>query len=393
MKRTETGIYTPVSTVGETVSAFIPSPLPPKPPIVFDSELREANDRALLAVGRLDSAAAFLPDTHLFLYQYIRKEAVMSSQIEGTQSSLSDLMFFEMDDLPAVPMNDVQEVSRYVAAMELGLQRLGEGFPLSLRLLREMHGELLREGRGSERTPGEFRRSQNWIGGSRPGNAVHVPPPPEKIIDCMGELELFLHDQKGRFNPLIKAALAHAQFETIHPFLDGNGRLGRLLIPLLLVHDGVLSEPLLYLSLYFKTNRNDYYALLQKIRTEGDWESWLMFFLEAVRATAEQGVETARNLNDMAREDRASIRGLGRVAGSVLRVHQELLTRPVASVAFLSGRTGLVPNTIHKALREMERLGIVREGTGRSRNRLYVYQRCLGILQKGTEIDRSDVGL
>lgn len=385
MKRTNPGKYLPVSTVGEKVSAFIPASLPPNPPIVFDGDLQEANDNALLALGRLDSAAAFLPDTHLFLYQYIRREAIVSSQIEGTQSSLSDLMLFEMDDVPTVSPDDVIEVSRYVAAIEHGLARLEQGFPLSLRLIREIHGVLLSGGRGSEKTPGEFRKSQNWIGGSRPGNAAFVPPPPEYIPDCMGDLELFLQNQRGRFNPLVKAALAHAQFETIHPFLDGNGRLGRLLVTLLMVHDGIISEPLLYVSLFFKYHRDEYYALLQGVRTQGDWEAWLKFFLTAVKTTAEQGVTTARSLHEMMQEDRTRIQRLGRLAGSALRVHHELLIRPIATVPFLSMKTGLVQNTVNKTLQGMIALGIVEEITGKSRNRLYVYSRCLKILQEGTE--------
>jgi Fic family protein len=302
--------------VGEKAKAFIPAPLPPKPSINWTPDLRSKFDQALLALGRLDSISTFLPDISLFLYLYVRKEAVLSSMIEGTlyvrkeavlssmiegtQSSLSDLLLFELDMEPGVPLDDVREVSNYVAALDYGLKRLSEGFPLSLRLMKEMHAVLLSRGRGSNQTPGEFRRSQNWIGGTRPGNAAFVPPPAEQVLDCMGKLELFLHDQPEPTPALLKAALAHVQFETIHPFLDGNGRLGRLLITLLLWEQKMLREPMLYLSLYFKTHRQYYYELLNEIRLSGNWEAWLDFFAEAVIATATQAVDTARQLVDVA---------------------------------------------------------------------------------------------
>ena len=242
MKRKLQGHYITISTVGEKVRAFVPDPLPPSPPIKFTNELREKFDQALLALGRLDSVSVLLPDTSLFLYTYVRKEAVLSSMIEGTQSSLSDLLLFESEHQPGVPLDDVQEVSNYVAALNHGLKRLKEGFPVSLRLLKEIHGVLLSKGRGRDCDPGEFRRSQNWIGGSRPGTAAFVPPPPKQVLDCMGKLELFLHDQPKKTPILVKAALAHVQFETIHPFLDGNGRLGRLIISLLLCSEKVLKQ-------------------------------------------------------------------------------------------------------------------------------------------------------
>jgi Fic family protein len=386
MKRGLAGYYFPISMIGEAVKAFIPHPLPPNPALKIDPALQEANDYAFHALGKLDSASAYLPATHLFLYQYIRKEAVLSSQIEGTQSSLSDLLLFELDSLPGVPLEDVADVAHYVAALEHGLRRLKEGFPLSLRLIKEIHAILLRGGRGSDKTPGEFRRSQNWIGGTRPGNAVYVPPPPDHVIETMGALELFLHDRFGKFNPLMKAALFHAQFETIHPFLDGNGRLGRLLITLILVHEKILTGPILYLSLYFKKHRQKYYEHLQNIRFEGEWESWLLFFLKAVRTTAEQGVETANRLNRMAQTDRDRIKALGRIAGSVLQIHHELLARPVASISFLSEKTGLVPHTVSKTLRALKELGLIREVTGRRRNRVFVYSQCLEIMNEGTEV-------
>lgn len=245
------GRYVVNSYGNEPVRAFVPTPLPPVPPVRLDG-LQQRLEQANQALGRLDGLASILPDLSLFIYTYVRKEAVLSSQIEGTQSSLSDLLMFENDEAPGVPISDVQEVSNYVAAMNHGLQRLRGGFPLSLRLIREIHQILLSGGRGSGKQPGEFRTSQNWIGGTRPGNAAFVPPPPDMVPDCMGKLELFFHEERPDLPLLIKAGLVHVQFETIHPFLDGNGRLGRLLITFLLCAQDVIREPILYLSLYFK---------------------------------------------------------------------------------------------------------------------------------------------
>jgi len=385
MKRKLQGHYVSVSTVGEKVKAFVPAPLPPDPPIVWSPELRERFDQTLLALGRLDSVSTLLPDTSLLLYTYIRKEAVLSSMIEGTQSSLADLLLFELDEEPGVPLDDVQEVSNYVAALNHGLQRMEDGFPLSLRLLKEIHAVLLSKGRGSDRTPGEFRRSQNWIGGTRPGNASFVPPPAEKVLDCMGRLELFLHDQPERTPVLLKSALAHVQFETIHPFLDGNGRLGRLLITMLLCQERVLREPMLYLSLYFKTHRQHYYELLNNVRLTGDWEAWLDFFAEAVTATATGAVETARTVIGLADRDRERVTGLGRAAESAVKVHRSLLERPMVTSGWLVKKTGLTPATVNKALINLERLGIVREVTRRKRNRVFSYGQYIDIMNQGTE--------
>lgn len=384
MQRTRPGYYVTITTLGEAVRAFVPAPLPPTPAIDWSTELRERYDQALLVLGRLDSVSILLPETALFLYSYVRKEAVLSSQIEGTQSSLSDLLMYELAHLPGVPLADVQEVSNYVAALDHGLRRLAEGFPLSLRLLREMHEVLLAEGRDSDRAPGEFRRSQNWIGGSRPGNAVFVPPPPGEVLSCMGQLELFLHDQPERTPALVKAALAHVQFETIHPFLDGNGRLGRLLITLLLCVEGVLAKPMLYLSLYFKTHRAQYYTLLDQVRQTGDWESWLTFFADAVITTAGQAVETAQRLLRHAADDRERIGQLGRIAGSVLQVHQVLQERPIASADWIATRTGLAPATVNMCLRQLESAQLVKEVTGKKRSRLYAYESYLRIMNEGT---------
>jgi Fic family protein len=391
MKRELQGQFVTISTVGEKVQAFVPAHLPPYPPIDWTPELRSKFDQALLALGRLDSVSALLPDTALFLYMYVRKEAVLSSMIEGTQSSLSDLLLFELDQEPGVPLDDVREVSNHVAALYHGLRLLHEGLPLSLRLIKEVHGVLLTTGRGNSLTPGEFRRNQNWIGGTRPGNAAFVPPPPEEVLECMSQLELFLHDQPESTPVLLKAALAHVQFETIHPFLDGNGRLGRLLITLLLCEKNVLREPMLYLSLYFKMHRQYYYELLNSVRLTGDWEAWLDFFAEAVIVTATQAVETAQQLLELSERDRDRIRGLGRAAASTLQVHRALMEHPIATSGSLVAKTGISPATVNKALGHLEQLGIVRELTARKRNRLFSYVGYVEIMSRGMEMPGMQV--
>ncbi len=388
MKRDLQGHYITISTVGEKAQAFVPASLPPVPPIEWSSKLREKFDQALLSLGRLDSVSVLLPDISLFLYMYVRKEAVLSSMIEGTQSSLSDLLLFEFEHNPGVPLDDVQEVSNYVAALNHGLTRLNEDFPLSLRLLKEIHSVLLSKGRGKECDPGEYRRSQNWIGGSRPGTATFVPPPPEYVQKCMGKLELFLHDQPEKTSVLIKAALAHVQFETIHPFLDGNGRLGRLIITLLFCSEKVLKEPMLYLSLYFKTHRQRYYELLDEVRLTGDWEAWLEFFADAVIYTATQAVDTAQQLMKLSAEDGQRINGLKRISGSAHLIHKAMLERPMASPNWIQEKTQLSPATVNACLRELAQLGIVKEVTGQKRNRLYSYVEYIRIMNEGTELPR-----
>jgi Fic family protein len=379
------GTYVITSAGGENVRAFLPSPLPPQPPLDLSPGDFDLLERANRALGRLDGLAAVLPDTSLFVYMYVRKEAVLSSQIEGTQSSLSDLLAHEIDEAPGVPFDDVVEVSSYVAAVYHGLERMKRGFPLSLRLLREIHGILLSQGRGAEKAPGEFRRSQNWIGGTRPGNARYVPPPPERLMDCLDAFEKFMHDQPERTPLLIKAALAHVQFETIHPFLDGNGRLGRLLITLLLCAEEALAEPILYLSLHFKTHRDEYYERLQRVRTHGEWEEWLRFFLDGVLVTSRQAVETAKATLTLFDQDRLRLQGLGRPAGSALQVHDALQKRPVLTIARAADLTGLSMTTVSSSLARMSDLGIVRETTGRRRNRLFAYGPYMDLLARGTE--------
>ena len=386
MQRGESGRYEVTIIAGEHVRAFIPAPLPPKPSLVLDGSLQQTLESAVLALGRLDGVATLLPDETLFLYAYVRKEAVLSSQIEGTQSSLSDLLLFELDEAPGVPLDDVREVSNYVAALEHGLRRLRENFPLSNRLIREIHGVLLSGGRGSTKTPGEFRLSQNWIGGTRPGNALFVPPPHTAVPDCMMSFENFLHAETDGMPVLLRSGLTHVQFETIHPFLDGNGRVGRLLITLLLCHAGVLRQPLLYLSLYFKQHREIYYDLLNHVRLTGDWEAWLAFFLEGVKLTAEGAVSTAQRLSRMFQDDRDRIESAGgRRTGSTLRVHDALKAQPILSLPVARRGTKLSFQTAASAMELLIEHGIAREITGKRRDRLFVYEQYLSILNEGTE--------
>lgn len=368
----------------ESVRAFVPPPLPPVPPIRLDS-LQHLLEQANQALGRLDGLASILPDLSLFIYTYVRKEAVLSSQIEGTQSSLSDLLMYENNEVPAVPIIDVQEVSNYVAAMNHGLSRLRGGFPLSLRLIREIHGILLAGGRGGEKQPGEFRTSQNWIAGTRPGNAAFVPPPPELVSECLHSFELFLHDERPELPLLVKTGLMHVQFETIHPFLDGNGRLGRLLITFLLCEKQVLREPILYLSLYLKKHRSVYYELLDRVRTRGDWEAWLDFFLRGVSETSEQAATAARQIVSLFDQHQRQIQTLGRPAASVLRVFQHLQRNPSVTIPATAEKTGISAPTVAKSLEHLRQLGIITETTRRERNRLFVYEPYLEILNEGTE--------
>lgn len=380
MNKRITGRYITVSTGDEPFRAFVPNPLPPEPPVVLDTALENMHGKAQMALGRLDGLVSLLPAPEQFLYAYIRKEAVASSQIEGTQSSLSDLLAYEISASPGVPIEDVREVSDCVAACEHAQRRMAEGFPLSLRLISEAHEKLLASGRGKDQLPGEFRRSQNWIGGSRPGNARFVPPPAEEVIDCMGALEKFLHDDPVKTPPLIKAALAHVQFETIHPFLDGNGRVGRLLIPMILLQDQVLRYPLLHLSLFFKEHRARYYELLQEVRLHGDWEAWIDFFLQGVSEIAERTASDIRRALALFEEDIARIRQLGRPARACLRVHDQLRVQPMTSIATLTSATGLSPTTVASSLSRLADIGLVREITGGKYGRLYAYQDYMKIL-------------
>jgi Fic family protein len=371
------------STVDEEYWALVPQPLPPDQLELIG--LQTLIEKASQALGRLDGLATVLPDPHLFLYVYVRKEAVLSSQIEGTQSSLSDLLLYESEESPGVPLDDVQEVSNYVAAMTHGLTRLKDGFPLSMRLIKEIHAVLMTGARGGSKAPGEFRRTQNWIGGSRPGNAAYVPPPPDKVMECMSDLEKYLHKKDDKLPMLVRAALVHHQFETIHPFLDGNGRLGRLLITLLFCSEGILTEPLLYLSLYFKTHREEYYSLLQRVREHGEWEEWLRFFLVGVIEIASQATQAARDILNMIQTDKAKIAAIGRGAGSAIQVYQYLEKQPLAVIPKVVKALGLTTPTVAAAMNNLKQLGIVREITGKQRGRVFVYDAYLKILEKGTK--------
>jgi Fic family protein len=367
-------------------SAFIPAPLPPDPPVEFTPELQRIHEEAVHAVGQLEGISQTMHPDRL-LYMYVRKEAVLSSQIEGTQSTLSDLLAYENEAVQGTPLDDVREVSRYVAALYHGLGRIERGeLPLSLRLIRELHGVLMQEGRGSAQTPGDFRRTQNWIGGTRPGNALFVPPPPHEMQAALDNLEKFLHNEYGRTAPIVKAGLAHAQFETIHPFLDGNGRIGRLLISLILGAEGVLTRPFFYFSLYLKENRADYYDALQRVRTKGDWEGWLHFYLVGVEAVARQAAHTTQALRTMAEADQQRVAQLGRAAGSALRVYDLLRDRIVVSAPRAAEELGLTWPTVNSALQRLVGLGIAGEVTGRARDRLYVYRQQLELLNAGTDL-------
>lgn len=379
------GRYRTVTTARESFAAFIPAPLPPAPALEWTPELRSRFDTALVALGRLDALTDLLPNASLLLYSFVRKEAVLSSMIEGTQSSLDDLLLYELAEQPGVPLEDARQVSHCVAAIDHGVRRLEEGIPLSLRLIREMHGVLLAdpEGAGTRLTPGEFRQSQVWVGGTRPGNAVFVPPPADEVTACLRALERFLHDDATA--PLVRAALAHVQFETIHPFLDGNGRIGRLLVTLQLCSAGLLRGPMLYLSHHFKQHRSVYYELLGRVRTEGDWEAWLLFFADAIIASAADAESAARRLLALATEDARRIEGLGRAGASAFAVHRALQRQPIATAATLGTATGLTPATVNKTIEHLRQLGLLTELTGRRRGRVFSYARYAAILGEGLE--------
>lgn len=322
------------------------------------------------------------PDLNLFLYSYVRKEAVLSSQIEGTQSSLSDLLLYENAATPGVPLDDVQEVSNYVAALNHGLNRLRSGFPLSLRLIREIHEVLLAKGRGSHAQPGEFRTSQNWIGGTRPGNAAYVLPPPEHVMDSLGDLETFLHSEDDSLPLLIRAGLAHAQFESIHPFLDGNGRVGRLLITFMLTEKQMLHEPVLYLSLFFKKHRRLYYDYLNGTRNAGGWMEWLDFFLQGVRDTANEAVQTAVDIDQLFRTDRGAIEHFGRSAPSALAIYQLAQASPIFSIKHAARESKLSFQTASATVERLTKAGILHESSGKRRDRLFVYSKYLQVLNR-----------
>ncbi len=384
MEKNRIGRYVKQKTPGESYLAYVPPKLECYLPLNL-TKLYPYLEKATQAIAELNSLTKVIPNPSLFIYMYVRKEALLSSQIEGTQSSFSDLILFEHHLKPKVLLDDVEEVSNYVKAIDYGLERLNTGFPLSLRLICEIHGVLLRGGRGAEKMPGEFRRSQNWIGGTRPGNALFVPPPVEYLMECLSDFELFLYNDETNLPLLIQAGIAHVQFETIHPFLDGNGRLGRLLIMLLLCEGGMLDEPVLYLSLYFKKNRMLYYDLLQEVRQYGNWENWLEFFLEGVFQSAHQAVLTVQKINQLFDEDREKIQTLGRAKFSCLEVFEYLKKLPQVSATLLASELHMTVPTGRSALDHLAMLGILEEITGKKRDKIYVYRKYLNFLEEGAE--------
>lgn len=380
-KMRTTGIYHTMNSGGESYRPFVPHPLPPNPPLKLENFVGQLAE-AYGALGRLEGMNSLLPSIDLFIYMYVRKEAVMSSRIEGTQSSLSDLLLFENKQMPRVPIDDVAQVSNYVRAMAYGLSQIDAGNPLSVRLIRVLHEYLLDGTRGSSAYDGQFRTAQNWIGGSRPGNALYVPPPPQEVPQLMADLEKFLNHRVVQYPSLILAALGHAQFEMIHPFLDGNGRIGRLLITLLLCNDGVLSKPSLYLSLYFKRNRNAYCALFNHVRETGDWEKWVSFFLDGVIMAANAATGLSQKVCKLLEIDRAKIAELGRVRGTVEQVFATFLRKPMLAIVTVAQEAGVSFPTAQKAIDTLQDLGIVSEISGKQRDRIYTYDAYLALLEQ-----------
>ncbi len=378
------GSYIRCSVAGEAYQAFLPPALPPLPPVNLLG-LQGLLSKANQALGKLDAVADILPDSNLLLYYYVRKEAVLSSQIEGTQSSLSDLLLHESGEEPSVPIDDVVEVSSYVAALEHGLKRVKEGFPISLRLIREMHEILLSKGRGSNKQPGEFRTSQNWIGGSRPGNAAFVPPPPDRLIECLDAFEKYLHLEERSYASLVDAGLIHVQFETIHPFLDGNGRIGRLLITFFLMMMGDLRQPNLYLSLFFKNNRQEYYSRLSAVRTAGDWEGWLDFFLHGVAETSNQVVQTSQAISALFKSDNDKITTLKRAGITARQAHAQLQKVAISNAINMASALDVSVPTARLALNNLKELGIVKDVSGSGKERLYIYTALIDLLEQGAE--------
>ncbi len=389
MKRT-TGHYERTSIAGETVEAFVPNPLPPVPPVAIAGALAERLRSAEQALVRLELAGAMVPSIDWFLYAFVRKEAVVSSQIEGTQATLVDLLRFEAGDATE-PGPDVEEVCNYVEALRFAREQLSTpgGLPLSLRLLSETHRRLMHGVRGAGKQPGEVRRSQNWIGGSRPGNAVFVPPPPHLLSDLLGALESYLHEESADLPSLVRAGLVHAQFETIHPYLDGNGRIGRLLITLALEHWEVLAQPLLYLSLFFKRHRDEYYRRLSAIRSEGDWEGWLDFFLDGVATIAEEAVASARDLFALVGADRARILAASALSVAAVRLFEALPRHPIVTVSSAMTILAASKPTAGRAIEALVANGVLVETTGKRRDRWFAYQAYLDRLRTGTDLTRD----
>lgn len=369
----------------EEVSAFIPSPLPPNSPLSLDAETRTALSEAMAALGKLAVAADMVPNADWFLYGFVRKEALITSQIEGTQATLQDVLAFEAGEQAQRP-DDVREVCNYVDALTYARKELARpnGLPLATRLLCEAHKRLMKGARGSEKQPGQIRRSQNWIGGSRPGNARFVPPPPEALPDALSALEKWIHGQ-DRLPSLVRVGLAHAQFETIHPFLDGNGRIGRLLIALLVEHWGLLKAPLIYLSVAFKRHRQDYYARLNAVRVDGDWEGWTRFFLDCVTEAANDAVASAQKLFATTTADRSKVAAHEKTTVAAIRLVDSLPSNPIVTAALVIKLLKVSKPTAIRTIEFLQDAGILRETTGKRRDRVYAYHRYLQVLTPDTE--------
>ena len=392
LMRRVAGRYVVTSVVGEPVRAFLPNSLPPSSPAFkSDRKMAAAVSEAEHALRRVEVAADLVPSTDWLLYTFLRKEAVVSSQIEGTQATLVDLLAREGDadrGGGVVPAGDVRDVCNHVSALEyaLGQLRTAKGLPVSIRLMNEAHKRLMKGTRGDRALPGAIRRSQNWIGGTRPGNAVFVPPPPEMVPELLSQLERYIHGSHD-LPVLVRIGLVHAQFETIHPYLDGNGRIGRLLITLLLEHWKALSSPVLYLSLFFKQHRAEYYRRLLAVRDQGDWEGWVQFFLEGVVAVSEAVVKASRELFKVVAEDRAAALASKDASVSTLRLFQVLPSYPILTVAKVTRLLKVSKPTAGKAIDSLEGQGILKETTGRGKDRVYAYSRYLDKLREGTDLE------
>lgn len=384
----ETGRYERTSVAGDEVAVFVPDPLPPaNPPLVLDGAMRDQHERAVAALEHLELAGEMVPSIDWFIYAFVRKEAVLSSQIEGTQATLVDLLAFEAEADEAPVNADIEEVCNYLDALTFARGHLAraDGLPISLRLLCETHRRLMRGVRGATKQPGEVRRIQNWIGGTRPGNADFLPPPPHLLPEVLSAFERYIHADDG-LPPLVRIGLLHVQIETIHPFLDGNGRIGRLLITLLLEHWGLLRQPLLYLSLFFKRHRQEYYRRLNAVRTDGDWEGWMAFFLEAVTTIVSEAVSTARELSGLVKEDRSKVLGSTSATVYSLRLFELLPEHPIVTTDRVMRLLDTTRPTAGKALSVLEQAGVLVETTGRKRDRTYHYAGYLARLREGTEV-------
>lgn len=387
MGERSTGRYERTVAGSEEVFAFIPAPLPPvDPPLTIDGRIADRLRYAEQALARLDLAGGMVPSLDWFIYAFVRKEAVLSSQIEGTQATLIDLLAFEAEE-HAAPSGDVEDVCNYLNALAYARGQIADeqGLPLSMRLLSETHRRLMSGVRGAAKQPGDVRRSQNWIGGSRPGNAVFVPPPPNALPELLSALEKYLHDDDP-LPKLVRAGLVHVQFETIHPYLDGNGRIGRLLITLLFEHWELLGRPLLYLSLFFKRHQAEYYRRLDAVRTSGDWEGWLDFFLDGVATVADEAVASARDLFALVGADRARVLQSGTASVTAVRLFELLPRHPVVTVALAMKLVDASKPTASRAIAVLVEAGILVEATGRRRDRLFAYQTYLDRLRAGTDL-------